>query len=61
MGFDGFDERYAQTDPTAPASGSDRVFHGGSWLYGAVHCRMSNRNYNTPTGSSGDIGLRLAL
>lgn len=51
----------AQTNPTGPASGSFRVFRGGSWYYNAVHCRVSNRNRNLPTLRNSGIGLRLAL
>ena len=61
MGFDGFDERYAQTDPTAPASGSDRVFRGAAWFNYAGYCRVSYRTHNPPTFSYYDLGLRLAL
>ena len=47
----------AQTDPTGPASGSNRVNHGGSWNCSARFCRVSYRN----DGVSGYLGLRLAL
>ena len=51
-----------QTDPTGPSSGSGRVFRGGSWSSGALHCRVSNRSYYSTTGSKGDhLGLRLCL
>ncbi len=51
----------AQTNPTGPASGSSRVFRGGSWSYYAGRCRVSFRVLNTPSGTRGSLGLRLAL
>ena len=51
----------AQTNPTGPASGSYRVCRGGCWGYDAGRCRVSNRDYSTPTGCSSYLGLRLAL
>jgi formylglycine-generating enzyme required for sulfatase activity len=51
----------AQTNPTGPTSGSDRVLRGGSWNYNARRCRVSYRNYNTPTITIYYLGLRLAL
>ena len=38
-----------QTDPTGPATGSYRVYRGGSWNNVAHYCRVSYRNYNTPS------------
>ena len=51
----------SQTNPTGPASGSYRVFRGGSWSYGAEYCRVSIRSYYNPDGSYNDLGLRLSL
>ena len=51
----------AQTNPTGPTSGSNRVNRGGSWISDARHCRVSYRNNDTPTNADGHIGLRLAL
>jgi len=51
----------AQTDPTGPASGSDRVYRGGSWYFDQWFCRVSFRNGAAPTYRSYGIGLRLAL
>jgi len=53
----------AQTNPTGPTSGSDRVNRGGSWWwYGSASlCRVSQRHYSEPGTRSRDIGLRLAL
>ena len=59
-------DRYAaypstsQTDPRGAASGSRRVFRGGSWPYGAVFCRVAWRNDNEPTLSHIAIGFRMA-
>ena len=51
----------AQTNPTGPSSGSYRVSRGGSWDYYAASCRVSYRNYGTPTITNYILGLRLAL
>lgn len=49
------------TDPAGPATGSYRVIRGGSWFYGATHCRSANRDDYTPTIRDNDLGFRLAL
>ena len=51
----------AQTDPTGPTSGSDRVFRGGNWFCRARYCRVSHRNYISPDYANFNLGLRLAL
>ena len=51
----------AQTNPTGPTSGTHHVTPGGCWSYYAWDCRVSRRNYNTPSLSSYYYGLRLAL
>jgi sulfatase modifying factor 1 len=51
----------SQTDPRGPASGSSRVFRGGSWYYYANLCRTADRNYSNPTGSVNSIGFRSVL
>lgn len=51
----------AQTNPTGPASGSYRVYRGGSWYGSARYCRVSHRGSNTPTDYYSNLGLRLAL
>ena len=43
------------------SSGSNRVNRGGCWNYLARLCRVSSRDYNTPTYSGSNLGLRLAL
>ena len=49
------------SNPTGPTSGSNRVTRGGSWSYYARSCRVSNRNFSTPTIPYSNLGLRLAL
>ena len=49
-----------QTNPTGSTSGSDRVNRGGCWGYFARDCRVSNRDYDTPTPRGNAIGFRLA-
>ena len=51
----------SQNNPTGPASGSYRVFRGGSWDYHAGYCRVSFRDYTSPTKRFTFLGLRLAL
>ncbi|MDW8230832.1 MAG: SUMF1/EgtB/PvdO family nonheme iron enzyme [Saprospiraceae bacterium] len=41
--------------------GSLRVHRGGSWLYGARHCRVASRPYWTPARHLNHLGFRLAL
>ncbi|MDR3012921.1 MAG: formylglycine-generating enzyme family protein, partial [Chitinispirillales bacterium] len=50
------------TDPTGPATGSNRVIRGGGWYSNARSCRVSNRHYYPPEdGRSYYIGFRLVL
>ena len=51
----------AQTNPTGPSSGLDRVCRGGCWFSYARYCRVSCRGNLDPTGSLNNLGLRLAL
>jgi len=51
----------AQTNPTGPASGYERVFRGGGWSQEAPICRVSFRLSGTPSSADIDLGLRLAL
>ena len=46
-------------NPVGPASGSDRVFRGGSWDYDPVYCRVTDRSRDYPEHRYHDIGFRL--
>lgn len=50
----------AQTDPTGPTTGSNRVLRGGGWCNSATYCRVAVRDSSTPTVTYPDLGLRLA-
>ncbi|MBR7029306.1 MAG: formylglycine-generating enzyme family protein, partial [Bacteroidaceae bacterium] len=52
---------YAQTNPTGPSSGSDRVYRGGCWFSIARVSHVSCRGSHAPDGRSSDLGLRLVL
>ncbi len=49
------------SDPQGPASGTDRVFRGGSWLDHAVLCRTANRFNFYPSVNTDYIGFRSVL
>ena len=49
----------AETDPVGPASGSSRVFRGGSWSNYANSCRSAHRYYGYPSNSYGSVGFRV--
>jgi formylglycine-generating enzyme required for sulfatase activity len=49
-----------QTDPIGPNSGTDRVSRGGSWSYYAQCCRVAYRCLFVPSGSSSNLGFRIA-
>lgn len=51
----------AQTNPTGPYGGSNRVYRGGSWNYDVGRCRSSNRDFYYPWIRDIILGLRLAL
>jgi formylglycine-generating enzyme len=51
----------SQTNPTGPASGSNRVFRGGSWSRYAQYCRVAIRNYDDPSLSIISLGFRVCL
>ncbi|MBP3567429.1 MAG: SUMF1/EgtB/PvdO family nonheme iron enzyme [Paraprevotella sp.] len=36
-----------------------RVLRGGSWNNKASNCRVSNRNYNTPSNRNNNTGFRV--
>jgi len=49
----------AQSNPTGPTTGQNRVYRGGSWNDEAGACTVTWRKNNTPSQSN--MGLRLAL
>ncbi|MCH5243294.1 MAG: formylglycine-generating enzyme family protein [Lentimicrobiaceae bacterium] len=49
------------TNPTGPSAGSDRVSRGGSWYGGAVSCRVSYRNYDSPGNRYSNFGFRVVV
>jgi formylglycine-generating enzyme required for sulfatase activity len=53
----------AVTDPSGPASGSDRVCRGGCWCSKAMDCRSESRFFSSPRniGRGDHLGFRLAL
>ncbi len=51
----------AQTNPTGTSSGSFRVARGGGWDNDATDCRVSCRNYFTPSYRNCYLGFRLVL
>jgi len=46
-------------DPPGPASGSYRVFRGGSWLDSAKYCRITARNFEFPVSRLHNVGFRV--
>ena len=50
-----------QTNPTGPASGSDRVKRGGCCYCDYYSSRVTYRSRNVPSGTFSSIGLRLVL
>lgn len=50
-----------QVDPTGPATGTARVYRGGSWYFDEWFSRISFRNSVSPGYRSYGIGLRLVL
>jgi formylglycine-generating enzyme required for sulfatase activity len=51
----------AQTNPEGPASGSNRVFRGGSWNTAGTYLRSAKRNDNTPGLRTNYIGFRVGF
>ena len=49
----------AQTDPRGAASGSDRVFRGGSWNSNAIYCRAAYRSNPAPAYQYYFLGFRV--
>jgi hypothetical protein len=51
---------YSAELPEGPAWGSNRVYRGGSWYGGPLHCRSAYRNWSSPEGRLSDLGFRPA-
>jgi uncharacterized protein (TIGR02145 family) len=49
----------AQTNPTGPASGFDRVTRGGGWCNDSWGCRVDTRNKQSTYDRAGAVGFRL--
>jgi formylglycine-generating enzyme required for sulfatase activity len=45
----------------ARLGGEHRALRGGSYNNTATHCRVGNRNHNTPDNFNNNNGLRLVL
>jgi formylglycine-generating enzyme required for sulfatase activity len=50
----------AVIDPPGPATGSHRVFRGGSWSNTPAYARAAFRNFGTTGHRSGTLGFRLS-
>lgn len=48
----------SQTNPSGPASGVNRVFRGGSWLFDASYLRLAFRGNISPDFCHNDFGFR---
>ena len=51
----------AQTNPTGPSSGSNRVYRGGSWNINASGCRVAYRGRSSPGDRDYYLGFRVVL
>ena len=49
------------TDPTGPASGSQRVFRGGAFNSFGSECRSAARNKYDPGSAFNTVGFRVVL
>jgi formylglycine-generating enzyme required for sulfatase activity len=52
-----------QVDPSGPASGSERVIRGGSWMCSENYCtgyRVSARSHSAPDSGLNNLGFRCA-
>ncbi len=47
------------TDPAGPDNGTDRVYRGGSWIFGAGDCRSDYRGWDDPGERGIDLGFRV--
>lgn len=51
----------AQTNPTGPSTGVERVIRGGRWYNDSYYCRVSSRFAYKPINAGTLLGFRLAL
>ncbi len=51
----------AETDPTGPTTGSDRVLRGGGWHYYADYCRSATRDLSYPASCYYNYGFRVCF
>ncbi|MDI9337151.1 MAG: SUMF1/EgtB/PvdO family nonheme iron enzyme [Alphaproteobacteria bacterium] len=51
----------AKINPSGPIKGADKVLKGGSWLGNDKECRITNRNFDKPTGKRSNTGFRIAF
>ena len=49
------------SNPTGPSTGTGRVFRGGCWDSSAADCRVSARDYYSPSGVDTGRGFRVVL
>jgi formylglycine-generating enzyme required for sulfatase activity len=49
-----------ETNPQGPDAGTSRVLRGGSWLFNAVYCRITDRDEIDPEHRDSCTGFRLA-
>ena len=59
-GYDDYSSE-AQTNPTGPASGTNRVDRGGCWSYTDDFCRVAYRDMHGPLSANSHLGFRLAM
>ncbi|TNN81352.1 Sulfatase-modifying factor 1 [Liparis tanakae] len=55
------EDRYIQTSPTGPPSGTDKVKKGGSYMCHKSYCyryRCAARSQNTPDSAASNLGFR---
>jgi formylglycine-generating enzyme required for sulfatase activity len=50
-----------QANPTGAKTGAFRVLRGGAWSYEEPACRVTFRDYYSPSGSGNNFGFRLWL
>ena len=51
----------AQTNPEGPASGSTRVFRGGSWYDSGAYLRSARRGNGAPGYRANNLGFRVGF